>query len=228
MTASDTKAYQLPRLLKPRRLRQLLRGRTVLWYFSESATGHHNLDVYRNEPRRANSFWWCTPHATVVYSLWDAVTLVRLPDDLDYEEIAMARDSCELLMHYLTTDDCLSWVESGIIVNYSGQWPNFLGNAQTVLTAVSTSPVSDYEFVERYLHVRWEFFTVRAQVLAMTGPRDPWDKIENSNGRRHLRSRFPVVNRPLPVFQKIAALGEKYKYLVHDILWIESFDDESH
>lgn len=215
MSASDAKSHQLPRLLKPRRLRQLLRGRTALWYFGASATGNYNLELYRAEPRTSCDFWWDTPHPIVVYGLWDAMTLAKLPDDMDGEEIAMAHNLCNLLVKFLTTDDCLVWVESGIIVNFAGQWPNLLGNAQRVLMAVSASPVSNYPFFERYLHARWDFFSHFAHVLAMMGPRDLLGWTENNYGRGPpLGSRFMLSNPPLPVHRTIMTIGKKYQYLV--------------
>lgn len=119
MPASETKLpSQLPRLLKPRRLRQLFRGRTALWYFGNCMAGRANLEIYREDPCTAYDAWWDTPHPVVVYGLWDAVTLAILPDGLDSEEIVMAQLLCGLLSRFLTTDDCRVWVESAIIINY--------------------------------------------------------------------------------------------------------------
>jgi hypothetical protein len=93
-----------------------------------------------------------------VYGLWDAATFAILPDGLDNEEIAMAQFLCGLLVRFLTTDDCLVWVESAIIINYSGGWPNLLENSQKVLDALGSSPISKYQFFERYSEIRWDFF----------------------------------------------------------------------
>jgi hypothetical protein len=215
MSDSNTQASsRLPRLLKPRRLRQLYRGRTALWYF-ESSSACRNLVVYRQWPDAACDVWWDTPHPVMVYGLWDALTLGSLPDVLDGDELMMAQFLCELLIQFLTTDRCLVWVESAIIVNYSGHWPNLLGNALKVLEALSSSPISGYEFFERYLQARWDFFWHFSHVLAATSPKDMF--VESPIFKRTFSgSRFSMSSVPLPVYKQVSAIGEQYKYLAEE------------
>jgi hypothetical protein len=214
MSASDViPSSQIPRLLKPRRLRQLFRGHTALWYFGNSATSRTNLEIYRENPDAACDVWWGTPHPVIVYGLWDAVALAILPDGLDNEEITMAQLLCERLIQFLTTDACLVWVESAIIINYSGSWPDLLENAQKVLEVLMSSQVSNHQFFERYSQTRWDFFWHFAKVLAATGPTHT-PIASNHFERKFGCSRFSVSTISLPVYQKISAIGEKYQYLV--------------
>ena len=214
MSASNTAGHsKLPRLLKARRLRQLLRGHTALWYFNSSVAGTSNLEVYCGDPRNACIDWWDTPHPTVVYGLWDAMALTSLPVDMDMEEIAMAQNLCDLFVRFLTTDSCLVWVESSIVVNYSGNWPHLLRNAQTVLAALSTSSPSEHQFFERYAKVRWNFFNHFAHVLATTGPRYLHQGIGNDFERNLGGARFSNSTAPLPIYKALAAIGKKYQYL---------------
>lgn len=215
MSASNTQASsQRPRLLKPRRLRQLYRGRTSLWYF-ENSLARRNLAVYRQSPYAACHNWWHTPHPVLVYGIWDAMTLATLPDMLDKDELMTAHSLCELLIQFLTTDRCLVWVESAIIVNYSGHWPKLLENALKVLEALSSSPISVYEFFERYSQARWDFFWHFCHVLAATTPKDMF--VENPIFQRGFSSsRFPMSSVPLPVYKQISAIGKQYQYLAEE------------
>lgn len=205
---------QLPRLLKPRRLRKLHRGRTALWYF-ESSEAYTNLVIYRQSPATACEFWWDTPHPVLVYGFWDAMTLTSLPDVLDRDELMMAQFLCDLLTHFLTTDRCLVWAESAIIVNYSGHWSNLLGNAAKVLEALNSSPLSGYQFFERFLQTKWDFFWNFSHILAATSPGDMF--VESPIFRSNFStSRFSMWGAPLPIYDKILALGEKYRYLAEE------------
>ena len=67
---------------------------------------------------------------------------------MDDGEVATAQDLCEYFVQFFTTNHCLTWIESGIIVNYAGGWGELLGNAVKVLEAVDASPISKHEFFE--------------------------------------------------------------------------------
>lgn len=172
LSTSDAKSHtHLPRLLRLRRLRQLFRGATALWFFESSQEAPDLLQWFRSDPHNADVNWWDSPYPFVVYGLWNSLHVPSLPDVMDDDECQMAKRICDRLTHFLTSENCMMWVEASTIINYAGCWMQLRGNCQKVLESLRRAPRSKYDFFQRYTQARWTFFRHYEHILATTGPR---------------------------------------------------------
>ena len=62
-----------------------------------------------------------------------ALYLGCLPLDLDEHDITEASTLLHELSNYLSSEQCLRWVETAVIINYVAKWSQLLSNAETCL-----------------------------------------------------------------------------------------------
>ena len=87
--SQNVPAASLPLLLRPRRLCQLYRGDTSIWYFTACGTSATHLQNFRDAPERLayDSYF------EMAYGLRNVLHLIGLPLDLDNDEIEEASTS---------------------------------------------------------------------------------------------------------------------------------------
>ena len=125
--SQDFPTKALPSILRPRKLRQLHRAVTGIWYFTECKVSEERLNWFRAKPFNST---YGSPFE-MSYGIWGALRLISLPLDLDAEEITTAINLMQEVTSYLdpNSDHCLRWIETAIIINYAGRWRHLLENA---------------------------------------------------------------------------------------------------
>ena len=226
LSTSDAKSHvSTPRLLRLRRLRQLFRGSTALWFFESSQEALDLLQWFRTDPENADDNWWDSPYPFVVYGLWNSFHVPALPDVMDDDEYRIAEQICNRLTNFLTSDNYMVWIESSTIINYSGCWTQLRGNCQKILESIRKAPRSKYEFFQRYSQARWTFFRHYEHVLATTGPRHndvEWVHLDYPVERLYSPYLSNTAFQP-QVHQKIAMNGKRwgdYFYPSHERAYV--------
>jgi len=159
----------LPLVLRPRKLRQLHRGMTAVWYFTACDTSEKYLGGYRSNPFDADY----GSYFEMAYGIWGALRFVRFPSDLDMQEISEASEMLQCLTDYISPNsiNCLKWVESAIIINYASHWVHLQGNAEEGLAMMQAqAQITDSPALEAYRLARLTFFHDYVYVLRLTGP----------------------------------------------------------
>ena len=160
-------AVDLPLMLRPRRLRQLHRCATSIWYFTACETSATHLQNLRDEPERTSY----GSYFEMSYGIWNALHLVRLPTDLDEPEITEATTVLREVTNYICSEQCLRWVETAIIINYVGKWSKLLLNAETGLAIVKENGhLMSIPAFQTYQDARMTFLADYTYVLQATGP----------------------------------------------------------
>ena len=160
-------AVSLPLLLRPRRLRQLHRCNTSIWYFTVCEVSATHLVNLRNDPERGTY----GSYFEMAYGLWNALHLIRLPVDLDKDEINEASTLLQDIITFISCEQCLRWVETAIIINYVGKWSKLLLNTETGLDiAKENVDLTSISAFQTYQKARLTFLADYAYILQMTGP----------------------------------------------------------
>lgn len=160
-------ATSLPLLLRPRRLRQLHRCNTSVWYFTACETSATHLQNLRDAPERDTY----GSYFEMAYGLWNALHLTHLPIDLDEHETNEASTLLQELTIYISSELCLRWVETAIIINYVGKWSKLLLNVETGLDIAKENGDSrSIAAFQNYQNARMTFLADYAFVLQTTGP----------------------------------------------------------
>ena len=192
----------LPAVLRPRRLRQLHRGVTAVWYFTSCEMSMQNLENYREAPYQG----WHGAYFEMAYGLWAALRLTSLPEDLGVQESIEATTLLQQMVDFIdpNAQHCLRWVETAIITNYAAKCGQLLDNAiEGFEIGASHCLITTSKDFEAYHRARKVFFADYVYVLRMTGPEDC------SNKDNPLPQGFE--KRPLAV--KILEIGTKWQYL---------------
>jgi hypothetical protein len=134
----EASSSQIPFSMQPRRLADLHRGACAVWYFGESDHFKHALNHLRERPRSGFEDCWLE----IACGLWQALALKQLRRDLSVDELEVAHDLCDSLVSFLTTDQCLTFVESSLILHYSGQCNLLAENIQSKLSSSTLTPTS--------------------------------------------------------------------------------------
>ncbi|KAL6715489.1 hypothetical protein ACLMJK_006450 [Lecanora helva] len=205
--SQDLPTSSLPQILKPRKLRQLYRGETAIWYFTECKSSEQSLLRYQANPLDEFYGSFYDSHFEMSYGIWGALQLTSIPRDLDPEQISVANRLIQRFTNYIDPNSwhCLRWVETAIIINYAGRWRQLLGNAEQALETMETQgQIYGFPALETYRLVRLTFFRDYVYVLRATGP-----------GEQFVLERDPTpsgfYSRPLAV--KILEIGQKWQYL---------------
>lgn len=160
-------AANLPLMLRPRRLRQLHRCATSIWYFTACETSATHLQNLCDDPER-DSYG---SYFEMAYGIWNALHLDRLPTDLNEPEVMEATTLLQEIANYISSEQCLRWIETAIIINYVGKWSKLLLNAETGLTiAKGNGDLTSIPAFQAYQDARTSFMTDYVYVLQATGP----------------------------------------------------------
>lgn len=160
-------ATHLPLILRPRRLRQLHRCASSIWYFTACETSATHLQNLRDNPETQSY----GSYFEMAYGLWNALHLARLPTDLDEPEITEATTILQEITDYMCSEECLRWIETAIIINYVGKWSKLLLNAETGLAITKENGhLTSIPAFQTYQDARTTFLTDYLYVLQATGP----------------------------------------------------------
>ncbi|MCJ1251597.1 hypothetical protein MMC30_008832 [Trapelia coarctata] len=205
--SSTAPSAQVPVILKPRRLRELHCAATAAWYLSQhpkAKSDCHRLRQTRGALRGVQYF-------EMAYALWDAFKLADLPSRLDDEESIQITELCSQLIHFLSSDQCLTWIEMAVLINYAGGYSLLLDNVEDALAASSEPPASTHSSFEAFRQARHVFFTDYAYVICRTGPNQCLSGLEGERRAHNAPAGF--YERPLA--RKLLQIGRRYSNL-HD------------
>jgi hypothetical protein len=191
---------QVPAVLKPRRLRDLYRGVAAAWYFTESPHFHAKLLRLRGPPPYDDEY---PCYFEMSYGLWRSMQIRDLPRNLDAEEVLQTNNLCTQLTDFISSDRCLGWIEAAMIINYSNEWPQLLGNAEATTALLSQQLAVFSSAWEQYNCARRTFFRDYDYVLRLTGPL--WKDSDPPVRPTEFECR--------PLAMKLLDLGRKYESL---------------
>lgn len=205
--SSTAPSAQVPVILKPRRLRELHCGATAAWYLSQhpqAKSDCHNLRQARGALRGLQYF-------EMAYALWGAFKLAELPTRFDDEESLQITDLCSQLIHFLSSDQCLTWIEMAVLINYAGGYSLLLENVEDALAASSEPLASTHSSFEAFRQARRVFFMDYAYVICQTGPDQCLSGAEDERQAHNA----PVGFYERPLARKLLQIGRRYSNL-HD------------
>ena len=195
-------AVDLPLILRPRRLRNLHRCATSIWYFTSCETSATHLQHLRDETER-HSYG---SYFGMAYGIWNALHLDRLPTDLDEAEVMEATALFQEIADYISSEKCLRWIETAIIINYVGKWSKLLLNAETGLNiAIKNSDLTGIAAFQTYQAARTRFMTDFLYVLQATGPDYPF------YGNPTYPTMMPDGFHTRPLAVKMLDIGRKWQ-----------------
>ena len=205
--SSTAPSDQVPVILKPRRLRELHCGATAAWYLSQ----HPQAKSDCHKLRQTRGTLGGLQYFEMAYALWGAFKLAKLPTHFDDEESIQITDLCRQLIHFLSSDQCLTWIEMAVLINYAGGYSLLLDNVEDALAASSEPLASTHSSFEAFRQARRIFFTDYAYVICQTGPDQCLLGPEDE--RRAHDSPAGFYERPLA--RKLLQIGRRYSNL-HD------------
>lgn len=208
--SSTAPAARIPLILKPRRLRELHCGATAAWYLSQHPQAKSDCHMLR-QTRGGNCD---VRYFEMAYALWGAFKLAELPTCLDDDESAQITDLCSQLVHFLSTDQCLNWIEMAVIINYASAHPLLLDNVEDALAASCEPPTSNHPSFAAFRQVRRVFFTDYGYVICRTGPEQC---LLGPGGERRSHNAPPGFHER-PLAQKLLQIGLRYSNL-YDEFW---------
>ncbi|KAH8817304.1 hypothetical protein F5884DRAFT_853725 [Xylogone sp. PMI_703] len=198
----EQSTFEIPRILKPQRLKALYRGNTGVWYFEQSLKSDVILQQLRSNPRTDNT----CEYFEMAYGLWDAFFLKELPPSLNADEIFTVTRLCDKLTEFLLSGRCLKWIEMAIIINYEYGFVNLCDNAEKALYAAYDGVSSPLLPFCRFSTVRRQFFTDYVYVLSLTGPTDSLIKRSAS---------VPEGFSTRRIAAQLLSLGKQWTHLYH-------------
>lgn len=200
----DLDAAELAVVLRPRRLRELYRGVTAVWYFTECEISKSHLYI---SPDDIGGLHTCGCYFEMSYGLRSALTLKRLPNDLYGKEQAEAESMLHVLTRFISEDSeqCLRWVEGGIVINYAAGWRHLQDKAEEALEAVLASKHSSkLPAFDIFQATREAFHRDYVYVLQLTGP-----NCDDREAEPTMPKGFQ--NRPLAL--KMLNIGKRWQHL---------------
>ena len=202
--SQDLDAAELPVVLRPRRLRKLYRGVTAIWYFTECKTSESHLYISPDDIGDLRTYG-C--FFEMCYALLNALTIKRLPSDLDWKEQAEAESMLHVLTRFISEDSeqCLRWIESGIVINYAANWEQLqvvIEEAlETVLASTHSSNLPAFDILKA---TRQTFYRDYVYVLQLTGP---------GCNHRETEPIMPEGFQMRPLALKMLSIGKRWQHL---------------
>jgi len=166
------RTFEIPRILKPQRLKALYRSNTSVWFYEESPKSNLILQGLRSTPCMRDT----AEYFEMTYGLWNAFFLQELPPSLDADEIIAASRLCDKLTEFLLSGRCLKWIEMAIIINYAFGSVKLYDNAVEALDAAYAGISSPLPSFRRFSIARTQFFADYTYVLSLTGPTYRWEE----------------------------------------------------
>lgn len=198
---------QLPVSLQPRRLGHLHRGVTAAWYFSNSFDFKQSLGYLRERPRSGH--FDC--YFEMACGLWGCLKVQNLRRDLGVAEFHQVEDICNAMTWYLTTEQCLDFVEVSIILHFVERSTLLLDNVEDVLHICSSNEYcsTTHPAFAQFRDARQVFMADLAYILVSV-----WVK---GDLPEHWTSKFAA--RPegfdhRPLAKKALAMATRYQWLL--------------
>lgn len=187
----SSKLPELPLIIKPLRFKQLYRGVTAIWYFTECSNSAQQLAGLR-DPSNLGEFFGSNcigSYFEMAYGLWNAFKNTHLPEDLSQGERIEADFLCSQLTDFLKSGKVLRWFEMSTIINYSGNYTQLLDNViEALAVSQSTRGFSSAAF-RSFRDQSQSFFLQWAYVLQQT---TPWRSIWQHRMLIHQPSKFDM------------------------------------
>lgn len=157
---------KLPVVLKPQRLKQLYRGATAVWYFTESEKANKQFEALSSGSIDAdyNSYFEMT------YGLWDAFKLRRCLYHSSPEEDLEISRLCSRLTAFLESIECLKWFEMSTMINYVGNYPQLYENILQALHSAKALKGYRLSSFSDFSNARQMFFAAWAYIIFKTTP----------------------------------------------------------
>lgn len=207
--SSTAPYHRIPTILQPRRLRQMHCGATAAWYLSQ----HPQAKAERDTLRQTNGLIGFNLYFEMAYALWGAFHTAEISAVLDEEEAVQLSELCQQLTQFLSTDQCLTWVEMAILINYAGGFPQLLENVDDAIDASRTSSEQAHPTFKTFQSAKLDFFQDFAYVIRKTGPKECSSTLrEGPSG-----SEAPAGFQERTLAQKLLQMGHKYAYLSGDL-----------
>lgn len=202
--SQDLDAAELPMVLRPRRLRKLYRGVTAIWYFTECGTSESHLYISPDDIGDLSTYG-CFFEMTC--GLHSALTMERLPNDLDGKEQAEAENMLHVLTRFISEDSeqCLRWVESAIVINYAAGWEQLQqGAEETLETVLASKHSSNLPAFDIFQPTRETFHRDYVYMLQLTGP---------GCDQRESEPTMPEGFQMRPLALKMLSIGRRWQHL---------------
>lgn len=165
--SSTAPCAQVPVILKPRRMRELHCSATAAWYLSHHPQAKSDCERLR----QSRGILWPGQYFEMTYALWSAFKLADLPTRLDDEESIQITKICSQLTHFLSSDECLTWIEMAVLLNYAGGYSLLLQNVEDAIAAsLEKLSASTHASFEAFRQARRVFFMDYAYVICQTAP----------------------------------------------------------
>lgn len=210
--SSTAPSARMPVILQPRRLRALHCGATAAWYLSQHPEAKADCETLK----QTHGMIGYNLYFEMVYALWGAFHLSDLSaDDLDDEESIHLEELCRQLTRFLSSDQCLTWIEMAILINYAGGFPQLLENVELAIAASLREPLEGHprpRAFQVFRNARLVFFTDFAHVIRQTAPEDCLLAAPRDD-RSSLEESPPAGFDGRPLAQKIRQIGRRYSDL---------------
>ena len=208
--SSTAPSTQVPVILKPRRLRELYCGATAAWYLSQ----HSQAKLDCRKVRQTRGTIRDIQYFEMTYALWGAFKLSDLPTYLDDEESIQITELCNQLIQFISSDQCLTWIEMAVLINYAGGSSLLLDNVEDALAASSAPFTSTHPSFEAFRQTRRVFFMDYGYAICQTGPDQCLCGAEGDRRAHDAPAGF--YERPLAC--KLLQIGRQYSNL-HAEVW---------
>ena len=200
----DLDAAELPIVLRPRRLRKLYQGVTAIWYFTECRASESHLYISPDDIGDLHAYG-CFFEMT--YGLYSALTMEGLPSSLEGNEQPEAESMLHVLTRFISEDSeqCLRWVESGIVIHYAAGWEQLQqGAEETLETVLAFKHSSNLPAFDVFQSTRETFYRDYVYVLHLTGP---------GCDHREAEPTMPEGFQMRPLALKILSIGRRWQHL---------------
>ena len=163
---------ELPLIIKPLRLKELHRGVTAVWYFTECSESAQQLAGLR-DPSNLGEYSGSTSicsYFEMSYGLWNAFKKGPSLEGLSNGEMVEAELMCRQLTDFLKSDGVLRWFEMSTIINYSGSYTQLLDNVMGALRVSQPTGTSCSAAFRSFRERSQSFFLQWFYVLQQTTP----------------------------------------------------------
>jgi hypothetical protein len=167
LASSASPWIDLPLVLRLRRFRYFHRAAVSVWYFSECSGSEKQLRALRARPYTDIGIQ-C--YFDMTYGIWGALKLSQFESKVLPEEISELTFIVHKLSNFITSTECLRWIETAIIINYSAGYYHLLQNATEAFEAALHADTHGVPVWNEYQDARLRFLSTYVYVLGLTGP----------------------------------------------------------
>lgn len=126
----------IPKVLQPRKLADLYRGVSAIWYFGESIEFQEALQQLRERPRGGSFECWLEMSS----ALWRCLMVEKLPMNFQTDLLCEAEALCNRISIFLTTELCLGFIEASVILGFAGQSSRLIDDIEAAYDSSAIHP----------------------------------------------------------------------------------------